>query len=373
MQGSAASRPPVRVAVDLGASALVVLVLWMTVPAGGAVLLTWQVALAAAAAGGMLLRHRWPRAAFAVAASATAAAWYAGLTGDPFVLAAVALHSAARSSDRPGSARTAAVVAVAAGVVLGLLALVAAPAFEEAIRGALLSLVVLVGAAAAGVASRRAERLAVENGVLAERARIGRDVHDVLSHSLGAIGVRAGVAAHVTTLDAAALRSTLAEVERTARSGVAELGLLLAATRAGPDELIPDGALPARLRETVAAAEAAGISVTLDVEGVDVLRGQERVAVHHVVREAVTNVIRHAGAARCDIAVHADDDAVRVSVVDDGVGRAPLSEGDGLRGLRERVAILGGGLAVRDAEGSGVRVDAVIPRPAAPNGSGSRS
>lgn len=342
MQGSAASRPPVRVAVDLGAAALVVLVLWMTVPAGGGVLLAWQVALAIAAAGGMLLRHRRPRAAFAVAAAATAAAWSAGLTGDPFVLAAVALHSVARSSDRPGPARTAAVVAVAAGVVVGLLALVAAPAFEDGIRGALR-----------------------EHPVL--------DVHDVLSHSLGAIGVRAGVAAHVTTLDAAALRSTLAEVERTARSGVAELGLLLAATRAGPDELIPDGALPARLRETVAAAEAAGIAVTLAAEGLHILRGQERVAVHHVVREAVTNVIRHAGAARCDVTVHTDDDAVRVSVVDDGVGRAPLTEGDGLRGLRERVALLGGGLAVRDAAGSGVRVDAVIPRPAGAEEPGSRS
>ncbi|AWF99057.1 sensor histidine kinase [Clavibacter michiganensis] len=289
------------------------------------------------------------------------------------MLAAAALHSAARSSARPVPARAAAGVAVAAGVMVGILALVAAPAFEEGIRGALLSLVVLGGAATAGVAARRAEHLAVENGVLAERARIGRDVHDVLSHSLGAIGVRAGVAAHVPTLEAAALRATLAEVERTARSGVAELGLLLAATRAGPDELIPDGALPIRLRETVAAAEAAGIAVTLAAEGLEVLQGPERVAVHRVVREAVTNVIRHAGAARCDIAVHADDASIRMSVADDGGGRMPLAEGHGLRGLRERLAILGGTLDIRDADGAGVRVDAVIPRPPAAHGSGPRS
>jgi signal transduction histidine kinase len=285
------------------------------------------------------------------------------VTGDPFVLAAIALHSAARSSGRPRRLRTGAAGAV---VVVGLLALVAAPAFEDGLRTVLLSLVVLGAAEAAGVASRRAEDLAVENGVLVERARIGRDVHDVLSHSLGTIGVRAGVAAHVTTLDAAALRSTLAEVERTARSGVAELGLLLSATRVGPEESFPDGVLAVRLRETARAVEEAGVSVTLDTGDLDGLRGPERVAVHRVVREAVTNVVRHSGASRCTVAVRADAGAVRLSVSDDGRGRVPLPEGDGLRGARERLATLGGTLVVRDAAGSGVHVEAVIPRRTAP-------
>ncbi|MFT2752147.1 sensor histidine kinase [Clavibacter sp. Sh2088] len=341
----------------------------MTVPSGGGALLAAQVALAVTAASGVLLRHLLPRASFAVAAAATVAAWILGVTGDPFVLAAIALHSAARSSGRPRRLRTGAAGAV---VVVGLLALVAAPAFEDGLRTVLLSLVVLGAAEAAGVASRRAEDLAVENGVLVERARIGRDVHDVLSHSLGTIGVRAGVAAHVTTLDAAALRSTLAEVERTARSGIAELGLLLSATRAGPEESFPDGVLAVRLRETARAVEKAGVSVTLDTGDLDGLRGPERVAVHRVVREAVTNVVRHSGASRCTVAVRADAGAVRLSVSDDGSGRAPLTEGDGLRGVRERLATLGGTLVVRDAEGSGVHVEAVIPRPTAPRQPGSR-
>lgn len=361
--------PAGRALVDAGASCLVVLVLWMTVPGDGSLDRALQIGLAAVAVTGVVLRRRWPRASLLVVVASTSAAWVAGLTADPYVLAATALHSVARTSGRSPFPVLGGAVAV--GVVAAL-ALVAAPGSGATVRSSLLSLIVLGGAWAAGVGSRRAQELAIENGVLVERARIARDVHDVLSHSLGTIGVQAGVAAHVRTLDADALRGTLADVERTSRDGIAELGLLLSEMRAGSEQHLPDGVLAVRLRETAAAAERSGMTVVVAADDLDEVPPRVRPVVHAVVREAVTNVIRHAGASRCAVAVHVDAREVRVSVEDDGRGRAdPRREGDGVRGMRERLAALGGSLSIGDAVEDGVgartgrpgvRVTAVVPR-----------
>ncbi|MFK4790025.1 sensor histidine kinase [Microbacterium sp. ZW T5_56] len=194
-----------------------------------------------------------------------------------------------------------------------------------------------------GVRTREGELAVGARSRTEERLRLSRDVHDVLSHSLGSIGVRAGVAAHVESLGATELRATLRDIESDARSSLGDLRDLLHRERAG-DTDAPVPVLSVALADIARDAERTGVTVALGVDpAVDALPVAVRTTAQRIIREAVTNIIRHAAPASAVVTVHLNSDRLQVRVADTG-SRAPagIRAGNGLTGMRERAELVGG-------------------------------
>ena len=173
-------------------------------------------------------------------------------------------------------------------------------------------------------------RLAAEN----ERFRIARDLHDLLGHSLTTITVKAGLARQLGQTDPARSRQEIAEVEDLARRSLADVRAAIANYR--------DVTLAGELATGRELLRAAGITADLP-RAVDTVDATHQELFGWVVREGLTNVVRHAHASSCSVRLSPSS----VEIVDDGVGRDGASNGNGgpgngLRGLRERVALAGG-------------------------------
>lgn len=346
-------RPWLAALVPLGIAIAVVAALWITVvpPEGWGLA---QLLFGAAAVCGAVLSLWHPLPGALLAGLATAAAWGLQLTADPFLLASIGVHALA---ERRGVRRVPWwLLAAFAAVILVALLLgepETAPGFAPSMRGALLGAVVLGAAWVLGVRSRQLHEATAAAARTDERLRLAREVHDVLSHSLGAIGVRAGVAAHVTALGEPELRETLREVEQQARDSLGELKQLLDRERAvGTDAAARSAADPVRLEELIRDIERTGQRARVHVdaeypEDVDRLPAALRTTVYRIVQEAATNCFRHAAASTLRIAVTTDESRVEVRVRDDGGGAGRgYREGNGLAGMRERVEMLGGELHV---------------------------
>jgi signal transduction histidine kinase len=338
--------------------------LWITVTPEGSEGRWGQVALASLAVAGMLLSRRWPVTAVVLVGVATAAAWMLGLTADPFVLAGFTLFAVA---ERQGLRRFPWWMAAGAAVLLIASLGLDAEGVEDRFRGLLLSTVIMSASWMLGVRTRQVQVEAAARSRAEERLRLARDVHDVLSHSLGTIGVQAGVAAHVSSLSEDDLRVLLRDIEGDARNSLKELKELLQRERADTADVGRDVAptslrLTALLGDIGQSAERAGLRARLDVAGVvDALPAAVRSTVHRVVQEAVTNVIRHASASSLVIGVRVSDDGVTIEVRDDGLGATHgLREGYGLTGMRERIALVGGTLSIT-ATARGFSVAATLP------------
>lgn len=196
---------------------------------------------------------------------------------------------------------------------------------------------------------RTRDELAVA-AVAAERERIGRDLHDILGHSLTAIAVKAGLARRLIGRDDAAAATEIGEVEVLAREALADVR----ATASGFREV----SLAAELAVAGSVLQAAGIAAHLPAS-VDDVDPTVRVLFGYVVREAVTNVVRHAHARTCTVTVGPG----WVEVVDDGIGDVAPA-GTGLAGLADRARAAGGTLVAGPRPGGGFRVRATVPVPA---------
>lgn len=208
----------------------------------------------------------------------------------------------------------------------------------------------------------RLTRWAASEAVLAERLRLAGDLHDIVSHGLGLITVRAAAARLAG--DPAEATEALADIEAAGRDATAELRRMLTVLRtpgeAGPrlptDDL--DG-LPA----IVSGARATGVRARLTLEPVGAVSRGVQVAVCRTVREALHNVARHVGPSDVRVHVYRDGDTVVTTVHDggpDGPWPGTPGAGHGLAGLRERAAGLGGTLHAGPVE-NGFRVTARIP------------
>ena len=186
---------------------------------------------------------------------------------------------------------------------------------------------------------------------VAERERIARDLHDLLGHTLTVIVLKIDVANRLFTVDPELAHREIAEVEETARKALAEVREAVAGYRA-------EG-FPAEIAQARRALASAGVQLTTDVEPF-VLNASEETTVCLMLREAVTNVIRHAGATVCRLELHHDGSRLRMSVEDNGKGGAH-AEGNGLRGMRERFEQSGGTLLREQEPGGGTRLVAEIP------------
>jgi signal transduction histidine kinase len=203
-----------------------------------------------------------------------------------------------------------------------------------------------------------------------ERLRIAREVHDVVAHSMVAINVQAGVAAHLLDRRPEAARDALHDIKRVSGDALRDLRATLGVLRTGTDEPVPTRPAPGLdgLDELAGRLRAAGIDVGVTVRGgrdgralPSALEG----AGFRIVQEALTNVLRHSGArsARVDVAV--GPHGLAIEIVDDGPGEVVAAEtagsGNGLRGMRERAAAVGGSLEAGPREGGGWRVAARLP------------
>ncbi|WP_240917147.1 sensor histidine kinase [Nocardioides sp. HDW12B] len=165
--------------------------------------------------------------------------------------------------------------------------------------------------------------------VSAERERLARDVHDVLGHSLTVVSVKADLAARLLEVDPERARSELEDIQRLSRQALGEIRATVGGLRA------------ARLADELVAARTALLGAGVEPVVPDdelVVDPRYRTVVAWVLREAVTNVVRHSGARRCEVVLAPEALVVR----DDGRGLDGSREGNGLRGLRERVEDTGG-------------------------------
>jgi len=222
----------------------------------------------------------------------------------------------------------------------------------------------------AGASAERLRRAEAEHeaqtlrAVEAERARIASELHDVVTHNVSVMVVQAGAARRVLDTSPGEARAALFAVEASGRTAMGELrhllGLLAPAGQADDAALVPQPGL-GQVRTLVDRVRAAGLDVELSVTGARELPPGVDLAAYRVVQETLTNVIKHAGAARAVVCVEYRPDELVITVTDDGSLASPGSGGRGLIGLRERIAIYGGELDAGPRPGGGWRVSARIP------------
>ncbi|MGW3624150.1 sensor histidine kinase [Streptomyces sp. NPDC000880] len=196
-------------------------------------------------------------------------------------------------------------------------------------------------------------RTAVEK----ERLRFSRDLHDLLGHTLSVIVVKSEAARRLAPRDMDAALAQITDIESVGRQALTEIREAVTGYR--------EGNLATELDRARSALTAAGIEPVVRQSGPP-LEPQTAALLGWVVREAVTNAVRHSGATNCEIAVEGTAERVRLTITDDGRGApaadaAPAPYGTGLKGLTERLAAAGGSLdAGRSARG-GFRVSAQLP------------
>jgi signal transduction histidine kinase len=209
-----------------------------------------------------------------------------------------------------------------------------------------------------------------------ERLRIARELHDVVSHSIGVISVQAGVAAHLLERRPDKAGKALATIRQASDEALGELHAMLGVLRQPDGQGAPLTPAPglAQLGALVAQAEAAGLQVAVAVDdGLQRLPPALDLACYRIVQESLTNVVRHAHARHATVTVTAGD-ALVVTVDDDGAGAAAPGSGagngagQGIVGMRERARALGGTLEAGPRREGGFRVRASLPVGVSPTG-----
>jgi signal transduction histidine kinase len=229
-----------------------------------------------------------------------------------------------------------------------------------------IGLVVRAGSMHAERSESRAVRLESERDAVLreERARIARELHDVIAHSVSVIVVQAGAAEPLVVEDPEQARLALQSIRSTASDALGEMRRLLGILRAAGDELslTPQPSV-AELEPLLAQARAGGLDVELRVEGTPrLLAPGIDLAAYRIVQEALTNTRKHARATCATVALRYAPSMLEIHVRDDGTASpAATDAGHGLVGMRERVGLYNGALEVGGCDGGGFLVRAVLP------------
>ena len=218
--------------------------------------------------------------------------------------------------------------------------------------------------------AQREQDVAAEAAVQAERARIARELHDVVAHNVGLIVLQAGGARSILDTDLERARAALRQVEETGRQTLAEMRHLVGILRVDGDaERQPLPRLD-RLPQLVAEARTAGLDARLDVEGeVSLLPAGLELAGYRLIQESLTNARKHAPGSAVQVRLAYERDCLRIEVVDDGASPSPArlrsdpakGQGHGLIGMAERVQVYEGRLVAGPVQGGGFRVEAILP------------
>ncbi|MEU5209931.1 sensor histidine kinase [Streptomyces sp. NPDC020742] len=203
---------------------------------------------------------------------------------------------------------------------------------------------------------RRTRRELARAAVTEERLRFARDMHDTLGHDLLQLTLRTEVTRRLYRAHGTDVEAELQQIEDMGRQCLERVREAVTGYRRL--------SLPAVIEEARPTLADAGVSVTVDL-ATDPLPQEVETTLSWVVREALTNVVRHARATHCGVTVSAEEGRAVLVVLDDGKGpvRRPLSGpgGNGLTGLTERVTALGGSLRTNAAPGGGFRLLATVP------------
>ena len=214
------------------------------------------------------------------------------------------------------------------------------------------------------VALERAREGEAQAAVQEERARIARELHDVVAHDVSVMVVQAAAAKRIVEREPDRAEEAIVSIEGTGREALAEMRRLLGVLRRGDEDLAlaPQPSL-SRVDALLARTRAAGLDVALERSGDDApLPAGVDLAAYRVVQEALANVVRHAGAEHATVRLTYDPRAVVVEVVDDGRGAAYVGKaGHGLIGLRERVDLYGGDFEAGPRAEGGFGVRARLP------------
>ncbi|GAA4047254.1 sensor histidine kinase [Nonomuraea soli] len=360
----------------------------------------------------LAVRRVWPRTVFWLVLAVAVVAVAMGAVGYAYLAPAYALYAVASTGGESRWASTVTVSAVGVGLLAFLAVAGAVPEGGSARTAVdiMFGLAALAGAWSVGravherrtYAARDAAR-AAEQAVADERLRIARELHDVVTHSMGLIAVKAGVANHVLDRRPEQAREALAVIETTSRGSLNEMRLLLGVLRAEPSRHPMPGI--SGLGELV---ERNGGVLELAVAG-EVPEGAG-LACYRIVQEALTNAAKHARGAACRVVVADEGGALRIEVTDEGppgkrqpatghgagtarqagtgtarqaapgtgtstststspstststLRQVAAGEGHGLIGMRERVAMYGGAFEAGPRPEGGFRVLATLPYP----------
>jgi signal transduction histidine kinase len=216
----------------------------------------------------------------------------------------------------------------------------------------------------------RAKADTLERQVANERLAIARELHDVVAHNMSLINLQAGVALHVNDGLPAPASEALQTIKSASKEALVELRAILGVLRHADDsDALPRAPTPglATIDELVVRAQAAGADVTVrrvDVDPGHLPRAVD-LAAYRIVQESLTNVARHADPPVATVDVHTDDGTLVVSITDVGTGRRRPDTlprgGNGLPGMRERAASVGGTLVAGPRLGAGFAVEARLP------------
>jgi signal transduction histidine kinase len=316
-------------------------------------------------------RRRWPTAAFLISMVAVAVLWLLGYNAGalPLMLMFGGYFVAV--------ARPAWEVVLCSAVALGCFGLLwwggGAPYGPRDALISVLALAITVGLGRAGrlrvdLANARAEAAeeAARRRSSEERLRISRELHDIIGHSLGTIAVQAGVGRHLMETEPEKAADALDSIAKISRESLDEVRSVVAALRDDEPPYHPPPGL-ADLGELVDTVRATGLAVELTLpDDVEAVPRQAGAAVYRITREALTNVIRHSGAANASVHVDHHDGRVEVSIRDDGAGafdgpEPDAAPGHGIAGMRERAEALGGTLSAGPAGDGGFLVTASLP------------
>src|ERR687898_268550 len=338
------------------------------------------IVLAIVAGGALVLRRTSPLAVLATTLAASVA--IVALDDDPSGFSVgIALYTTAALCERRVS--LAALVATTAIAAMGSAITADTPGREtSATFGAIIAAMLSAGIwglgayaqtqrryrrelqARAASAEREREQLA-RIAVHEERASIARELHDIVAHSVSVMLVGVRGARDVLRITPDAADDTLARVERSGEQSLAELRRILALLRepAQTAESHPQPSL-AELDELVASYRAAGLPARLEVIGEPMpLPSGVELSIYRIVQEALTNALKHSDPTNVTVTLAFRDSRLELEVVDDGTTATTdaATTGQGLIGMRERLALLGGEVETGPREGGGFRVAARLP------------
>ena len=308
-----------------------------------------------------------------VVAASSAAAIISGTLVEPLALL-VALYSVAAHCSRRDATRA----GVAAAVVLAWPLLrdsgfnIGVAVFKLGFLAVGWMLGAYLGelrARAAG--NRREQQLQTARAVAEEQARVGRELHDIIAHTLSVIVVQAAAAGDVFDSSPDRARQALGSIEAAGRQALAELRRVLDAIRPAASPPGPPAPQPglALLGALISQVRATGLAVTVRTEGADGgLPAGIDVSAYRIVQEALANTIKHARANTAEVGLHYCPRELIIDILDDGHGAARDADGAprpgrGIIGMHERVAIYGGSLSAGPRPGGGFQVHASFPLP----------
>jgi len=263
-----------------------------------------------------------------------------------------------------------------AGAIIALTGLAVQTASQhKGIGNFVFALVFVVGAWIAGrtihARTARTEQLEREQQELAlsaaeeERRRIARELHDVISHSLGVLVLQAGAAEQVLERDPARAREVLRAIRATGQEAIGELGTLLAVARGEPEQSREPQPALADLDRLLATTREAGLQVELDIEGERrELPAAVELSAYRIVQEGLTNALKHARGGRARVTLRFRQHELELEVADNGTGTADgHGSRRGLAGIGERVALYGGHFDAGPQPQGGWRLRATLPLP----------